>query len=213
MSRGNRGEAIFITDSDHTTFLDGLADSCETHGVKLIGYVLMLNHFHLLVQTPEGNLSEFMRHLLVTYSVRFNRRNARTGHVFQGRFKSLLIEADEYLVSLSRYIHLNPIRTRQFKAADFQEKSAYLKTYPWSSFAGYCYLRKRNKTIDYGWLLSTYYGGDSAKGRQLYRQYVYDAMGAEIENPFEAVVHQSVLGTLKRWFISPFLELKSLSPG
>ncbi len=154
----------------------------------------MLSHFQLLVKTPEGNLSEFIRHLLVTYSVRFNRRNARTGHVFQGRFKSLLIEADEYLVPLSSYIHLNPIRTRQFKAADVQEKSAYLKTYPWSSFAGYCYLRKRNKTIDYGWMLSTYYVGDSAKGRQLYRQYVYAAIGTGIENPFEAVVHQSVLG-------------------
>jgi REP element-mobilizing transposase RayT len=195
MNRGNSGEAIYITDSDRVTFLDGLADSCETFGVNLIGYVLMLNHFHLLVQTPGSNLSEFMRHFLVSHAVRFNRRNARTGHVFQGRFKSLLVEADEYLLPLSRYIHLNPIRTRQFKAADVQEKSEYLKTYPWSSFAGYCYLRKRNQAIDYSWLLTTYYGEDSAKGRRLYRQYVYHAIGAEIENPFEAVVHQSVLGT------------------
>ena len=82
MSRGNRGEAIFMTDSDRVTLLDGLEDSCETYAVKLIGYVLMQTHFHLLVQTPQGNLSEFMRHFLVTYTVRFNRRNARTGHVF-----------------------------------------------------------------------------------------------------------------------------------
>ena len=72
-----------------------------------------------------------MRHFLVSYTVRFNRRNARTGHVFQGRFKFLLIEAEEYLLPLSRYIHLNPNRTRQFKTAEFREKSEYLKAYPW----------------------------------------------------------------------------------
>ena len=145
MNRGNRGEDIFVTDHDRTAFLNGLADSCETYSVKLIVYVLMANHFHLIVQTPLSNLSEFMRHFLVTYTVRFNRRNGRTGHVFQGRFKSLLIEQDEYLLPLSRYIHLNPIRTRQFKGADLQQKIEYLKTYPWSSFARYCYLRKRNR--------------------------------------------------------------------
>jgi REP element-mobilizing transposase RayT len=73
--------------------------------IKLISYVLMPNHFNLLVQTLQANLSEFMRHFLVTYTVRFNRRNGRVGHVFQGRFKSLLVDEDEYLLPLSRYIH------------------------------------------------------------------------------------------------------------
>ena len=82
MNRGNRGEDIFLSDKDRKVFLDGLADSCETYRIKLIAYVLMSNHFHLLVQTPQANLSEFMRHFLVTYTVRFNRRNGRTGHVF-----------------------------------------------------------------------------------------------------------------------------------
>jgi hypothetical protein len=95
-----------------------------------------------------------MRHFLVSYTVRFNRCNARTGHAFQRRFQSLLIEAEEYLLPLSRYIHLNPNRTRKFKSAEFREKSEYLKAYPWSSFTGYCYLRKSNKMNDYGWLLS-----------------------------------------------------------
>ena len=155
----------------------------------------MANHFHLLVQTPQANLSEFMRHFLITYTVRFNRRNGRTGHVFQGRFKSLLVDEDEYLLPLSRYIHLNPIRTRLFKDADFPTKSEYLKKYPWSTFVGYCYLRKRNKNIDYGWLLSTYFGADTAKGRRQCREYVNHAIEGEIENPFEEVVHQSILGT------------------
>jgi REP element-mobilizing transposase RayT len=195
MNRGNRREDIFITDSDRITFIDGLADSCEIYNVNVITYMLMPNHFHLLVHTSIANLSEFMRHFLVTYTVRFNRRNNRTGHVFQGRFKSLLVQEDEYLLPLSRYIHLNPIRTRQLRDADFQIKSEYLKKYPWSTFTGYCYLRKRNKHIDYGWLLNTYFGGDNAKGRRRYREYVYRGMGAEIENPFEEVVYQSILGT------------------
>lgn len=195
MNRGNRREDIFITDDDRNLFLDGLADSCETYSVQLIAYVLMFNHFHLLVQTPLANLSEFMRHFLVTYTVRFNRCNGRTGHVFQGRFKSLLVQEDEYLLPLSRYIHLNPIRTRQFKDSDFQTKSEYLKKYPWSSFPGYCYLRKRNNNFDYGWLLGTYFGEDTAKSRKRYREYVCRAIEGEIENPFEEVVHQTILGT------------------
>jgi REP element-mobilizing transposase RayT len=195
MNRGNRREDIFITDTDHHTFLDALADSCETFSVKLIAYVLMANHFHLLVQTAHANLSEFMRRFLVTYTVRFNRSNQRSEHVFQGRFKSLLVEEDEYLLPLSRYIHLNPIRTRQFKNVEIQSKSDYLKKYPWSTYPGYCYLRKRNKNIDYRWLLNTYFGQDNAQDRRQYREYVHHGIEGEIENPFEQVLHQSILGT------------------
>ena len=155
----------------------------------------MSNHFHLLVQTAHENLSEFMRHFLVTYAVGFNRRNGRSGHVFQGRFKSLLVEADEYLFPLSRYMHLNPIRLRKFKNATIADKSEYLKKYPWSSYPGYCYLRKRDKDFDYDWLLSTYFGGDSAQGRRRYREYVNQGFEGKIENPFEDVVHQSILGS------------------
>ena len=195
MNRGNRREAIFITDTDRSRFVDALADSCETFSVKLIAYVLMANHFHLLVQTADANLSEFMRHFLVTYTVRFNRRHGHSGHVFQGRFKSLLVEEDQYLLPLSRYMHLNPIRPGQFKNADIQSKSDYLKNYPWSSYPGYCYLRKRNRRIDYGWLLNSYFGENTAQGRRRYRAYVQQGIEGEIENPFEEVVHQSILGT------------------
>jgi hypothetical protein len=104
------------------------------------------------------------------------------------------VDEDEYLLPLSRYIHLNPIRTSQFKYADFPTKSEYLKKYPWSTFPGYCYLRKRNKNIDYDWFLSTYFGGDSAKGRRYCREHVLNTIEGEIENPFEEVVHQSILG-------------------
>ena len=135
MNRGNRREDIFLTDKDRQVFLDGLADSCEIYSITLITYVLMSNHFHLLVQTPQANLSEFMRHFLVTYTVRFNRRNARAGHVFQGRFKSLLVDEDEYLLPMSRYIHLNPIRTSRFKDTDFQTRQMAMElSYRYSNY-------------------------------------------------------------------------------
>ena len=195
MNRGNHREDIFVTDTDRRRFVDALVDSSETFSVYLIGYVLMDNHFHLLIQTARANLSEFMRHFIVTYTVGFNRRHGRHGHVFQGRFKSLLVEEDEYLLPLSRYIHLNPIRPGKFKNHDIQSKVDYLKKYPWSTYPGYCYLRKRDKNIDYGWLLNTYFDEDSAQGRRRYRAYVHQGIEGEIENPFEEVTHQSILGT------------------
>ena len=106
----------------------------------------------------------------------------------------MLVDEDEYLLPLSRYIHLNPIRTSRFKDADFQTKSEYLKKYPWSTFPGYDPLRKRNKNIDYGWFLSTYFGEDTAKGRRQCREYLYQAIEGKIENPSEEVVHHSILG-------------------
>jgi hypothetical protein len=115
--------------------------------------------------------------------------------VFQGRFKSLLVEADEYLLPLSRYIHLNPIRTYHFKNADLRTKAEKLKKYRWSSFVGYCYLRKRNLSLDYSRFLSTYFVQDNSQGRRQYREYVLKGIDGEIENPFEDVLHQSILGT------------------
>ena len=94
-----------------------------------------------------------MRHFLVSYTVRFNRKRVRAGHLFQGRYKSLLVEQDEYLLPLIRYMHLNPIRTNKFKDADNNTKAEYLKNYEWSTYPGYCYLGKRDKRIDYSWLL------------------------------------------------------------
>ena len=86
MNRGNNRQDIFLSDKDRKSFMEALADSCEIYQVHLMVYVLMTNHFHLLVHTARANLSEFMRHFQVTYTVRFKRRHHRSGHVSQGRF-------------------------------------------------------------------------------------------------------------------------------
>src|SRR5262245_52642851 len=108
--RGNEGRRIFSDDEDRRVFLDRLERSLDIYGVRVHGYVLMGNHFHLVVQTPKANLSEFMRHLNVSYTGSYNRRHRRAGHLFQGRFKAIVVEADSYLLELSRYVHLNPVR-------------------------------------------------------------------------------------------------------
>ena len=112
-SRGNERKQIFSDEKDHKAFLERLSLSLDIYHVSLLAYVCMPNHFHLLVTTPEGNLSEFMRHFNISYTSAFNRRHGRVGHLYQGRYKAFLIDADHYLLEVSRYIHLNPIRIKK----------------------------------------------------------------------------------------------------
>jgi putative transposase len=110
MHRGNAGEDIFISSRDREKFLEYLAISVKRYEIKIHTYCLMTNHYHLLVETPHPNLSQAIKWVNVSYAAYFNRKRRRAGHLFQGRFKSILVDADEYLKHLSRYIHLNPLR-------------------------------------------------------------------------------------------------------
>jgi len=194
MNRGNSRQEIFFNDEDREMFLSALADSCDLHGVHLIAYVLMPNHFHLIIQTENPNLSEFMRHFLVTYTVRINRKWGRTGHVFQGRYKSLVIDEESYLLPLSRYIHLNPVRAEGETQPDNRTKIQFLERYRWSSLPGYCFDREKIRGADYSWLLKAYFGGSGEKGRRAYWQYLCQGVEGEGEDPFDHVVHQAILG-------------------
>ena len=98
---------------------------------------LMNNHFHLIVEAPKANLSEFMRHFNISYTAVFNRRHNRVSHLYQGRFKATLIDADNYLHELSRYVHLNPVRLASYKRRDGRETVQDLERYRWSSLGGY----------------------------------------------------------------------------
>jgi len=109
-ARGNRGEPLFLNDEDRRGFLGLVSELPERFGLEVPAYVLMNNHYHLLVRTPQGNLSHAIRWLNVTYSVRFNGTHRQSGHVFQGRFKSLVIEDEAGVVEVARYLHLNPVR-------------------------------------------------------------------------------------------------------
>ena len=138
LSRGDRREAVFLDDGDCHDFLKTLAEACQKTGFQIHAFCLMKNHFHLVVETPAGNLVAGMRWLLSTYSNRFNRRHQLCGHVFSGRYKALVVEgaSSGYLRTVCDYTHLNPVRARLLPPA------SRLLEYPWSSFGLYLTDRK-----------------------------------------------------------------------
>lgn len=126
MARGIEGTSIFRTDEDRKDFLDRLAAQCEAEALKVYAWTLIPNHFHLLVRTGNRPIFASMRKILTGYVVRFNRRHQRQGHLFQNRYKSIVCEEDPYLLELTRYIHLNPLR------AGIVRTMKELARYPWS---------------------------------------------------------------------------------
>jgi putative transposase len=194
LSRGNERNLIFRNDSDRDLFIKTLEESAELAGVEVIAYVLMDNHYHLIIGTPNSNLSHFMRHFGLTYTVRFNKRHARSGHLFQGRFKAVLIEEDPYLMVLSRYIHLNPVRTERWADTRAEEKWRYLKSYPWSTLPGYIDERKKLNWIRYE-KVENYFGRDKVISRAAYKRYVMEGLKSSLSNPFDEVKSQTILGS------------------
>ena len=128
INRGNAQDKIFYSDRDRERFLQYLAISAERFSIIIHAYCLMTNHYHLLVETPEPNLSAAIQWLNVSYATYLNKKRRRSGHLFQGRFKSILVHADEWLKYLSRYIHLNPVRSRIVKKPG---------DYLWSSYRAF----------------------------------------------------------------------------
>jgi len=134
MNRGRRREDICQDEEDFRLFLDVLQDTGKMWNLKVSAYCLMTNHYHLLVQTPEGNLSRCMRHLNGVYTQRYNRRHGTDGQLFRGRYKAVLVEGDSHLLELLRYIHRNPVEA--FLVSE-------LDAYPWCSHRGYLADEKR----------------------------------------------------------------------
>lgn len=179
-SRGNEQKDIFKSRRDREQFLSYLESSVMRYGAKIHAYCLMTNHYHLLLQTPDGNLPEIMRHINGAYTNYFNAKRKRAGHLFQGRYKAILIEADEYLMELSRYIHLNPVR------AGMSEKP---EDHPWSSYQNYIGLRPA-----LSWLCTDRVM-DHFSGSKSYRQFVEEILGNDHENPMQSAVAATLLGS------------------
>ena len=124
--RGNGRRRIFMDDANRERFLWRLAESKEQYEVRIYLYCIMDNHFHLLAETPRANVSRFMQSVLTGYTVYFNLRQRHRGHLLQGRYGTQLVEGDAYLHRLSRYIHLNPVRTREAEDWTIQQKRDWL---------------------------------------------------------------------------------------
>ncbi|MGH8401308.1 MAG: transposase [Gammaproteobacteria bacterium] len=172
MARGNARQTIFRTISDRNEFLDGLKRVCYRFDWRVWAYCLMDNHYHLLVETVQPTLSRGMRQLNGIYTQTFNRRHSRTGHVFQGRYKSLLIDKDAYLLEVSRYIVLNPVKAKICRGA---------ADYRWSN-----YRQTIGQTNASDWLviddLLKLFSRDRSRARRAYRKFVME--GAGIADPF-----------------------------
>lgn len=186
--RGNERKRIYMDNEDRQRFLGFLSKSLETYQVVLYAYIMMANHFHLLVQTMRANLSEFMRHFNICYTGWFNYHHGRCGHLYQGRYKAFLIDADNYLLQVSRYLHLNSIRVRGLKSLDYRRRWQYLKEYRWSSLAGYLSKKRVVDLIAYDLILSM------VGGRGQYRAFVLDGVKQDLDNPFKDLKHRLILG-------------------
>lgn len=177
-ARGNGRDVVFLERDDYERFLEQLTVAMEKDEVVLYAYVLMPNHYHLFVETPLGNVQRFMQRLNTAYSMYFRFKHSRPGHCFQGRYGAKLVDGDDYLLRLTRYIHLNPIKTRQFRDAAVDEKRAHMNAYLWSSYRSYAGLAVKEDWINYRWLKLM--GRMTEKGRQeAYRKYIEQMMGAE----------------------------------
>jgi len=206
--RGNERKEIFRDDIDRRTFLKVLSQSAKIYNIKVFSYVLMENHFHLFIETPLGNLGEFMRHFNITYTSHYNRRHNRAGHLYQGRYKSILVDKASYLSLLSRYIHLNPVRIKGFERKTEREKIQYLKGYLWSSLSGYISNRRKEEFIDYALVLEEY-GGNNDRGRLAYKKRIYADISEKLEIK-DKIIGQSILGGEEfiGWVKDKFLKRK-----
>lgn len=158
---------LFRDDADRWRFLDTLGKRVELYGVRLHQYVLMANHFHLVLETPQANCSAFMQSLLTSYTVYFNLRHDRHGHLLDGRYKAKLVQGDEYLLSLSRYVHLNPVRVSSLPT--LSERRKVLVGYYWSSYLQYIGRRKKLDFVTYAPTLALMSAKNAARR---YREYV-----------------------------------------
>src|SRR6266849_1989847 len=142
MNRGDRREPIFKDDADRQRFVETLAEACAKTGWQVHAYVLMPNHFHLVVETPKANLVAGMKWLLGTYTGRFNRRHKLFGHLFSGRYKALFVDdsGSGYLKTACDYVHLNPAR------ANLLSSEQKLSAFPWSSFPEYLKVSRSRPT-------------------------------------------------------------------
>ena len=192
--RGNERRAIFKDDHDRTEFLAKLQRSAGIYGVKIHAYVLMGDHFHLIVRTPKANLSEFMRHFNVSYTGFYNRRHRRVGHLYQGRFKAILVEVETHLLDLSRYVHLNPVRVGPWRRRDFRKQVGELWRYAWTSLGGYVSSRRQVEWIVYDDVLSLVGGS-----RRRYGRFVQDALEYGYSRPWKALRGQVILGSEDFW--------------
>lgn len=182
-SRGDGQEAIYRDDADRALCLEVLASTIERYNWTVHAWCLMGNHYHLLMETPDSNLALGMRHFNGVYTQRFNRRHGRVGHVFQGRYKAILVQKDSYLLELARYIVLNPVRAGMVRGP---------QDWPWSSYRATAGLTAAPTWLQTDWVLSAF-GQRTSSAQVRYRAFV--AEGKNQPSPWGQLKNQIYLGS------------------
>lgn len=183
-SRGNERRTVFQSNRDREKYLSYVEAAHERYGAVIHAYCLMGNHYHLLLETPRGNLSKILHYINGAYTTYFNIKRSRSGHLFQGRFKGILVDKDEYCKELSCYIHLNPVRVGMVKAP---------LEYPWSSYRYFVGRDKKPKWLTTEFVLGDF-GGEGRRGFRKYREYVEGGQDEELDNPLKKVIASTFLG-------------------
>ncbi len=180
-ARGNERKSIYLEETDFELYLNVLSDVCTRYNWVIHAYCLMTNHYHLLIETPDANLSKGMRQLNGVYTQSINRKYKRVGHLFQGRYKAILVDKDAYLLELSRYIVLNPIRAKMVEC---------LEDWPWSSWHNVMGFQSSPSWLATGAILGMF-AKYKKVARKQYAQFVQQGKGI---SPWAKLSNQVFLG-------------------
>jgi len=194
LARGNERKNIFDNERDKEHFLELLSAVNTRFGAVFHTYVLMDNHYHLVVETPGGGLSRILHSLNTAYTVYFNKKHNRAGHLFQGRYKAILVEEDKYLLALSRYVHLNPVRAGLVTRPE---------KYFWSSYSAYVKAGNPEPWLRTDLILGQLYA-DVNTARKRYKEFVFEGINNSIGNPLQEAYRGLILGSSE--FIARFTD-------
>lgn len=184
-SRGNQKQPIVLSDEDRCYFINCIRSACRKFGAIVHVYCLMPNHFHLFLETPRANLSVMTQYLITNYVLYFNKKHKRCGHLFQSRFRSILVEAESYAKELSRYIHLNPVRRRIVELPEL---------YAWSSYGYYLGKAEPERWLETATVLGMF-SGERKEARRAYAEYVEDGIGKDVAAPIRESARSGILGS------------------
>ena len=184
-SRGNERKVIFKSKRDRQKFLDYFESATQRYDAAIHAFCLMDTHYHLLLETPSGNLPQIMQHINGAYTTYFNVKRGRSGHLFQGRYKAILVDIDEYAKELSRYIHLNPVRAKMVKAPE---------EYEWSSYQFYIGEKKPPEWLCRDFILG-YFDKKVSIAQKRYYRFVNAIANEKYDNPLDEVVSSTLLGS------------------
>ena len=182
-SRGNERKLVFKDDTDRNIFLDTLHKVTQRYNWLCHAYCLMNNHYHLVIETSDGNLSKGMRQLNGVYTQTFNKRHKRVGHIFQGRYKAILIQKESHLLEVCRYVVLNPVRAKTVTGA---------KEWRWSSYRATCGIDKPHPCLTTDWILGQF-AKQKRTAEKKYKEFVEAGIGEK--GIWRSVKGQSILGS------------------